>query len=108
MNHSLVAIIYARNEIHFSSLPLTYVVYLCAAEEAKAMNELLKALYDNFYQPSPAVKLKSEIEACHQTLIERLEKPERRLVLQIIDCKDQIAEDRPIDSFISGFRLAWR
>lgn len=72
------------------------------------MNELLKALYDNFYQPSPAVKLKSEIEACHQTLIERLEKPERRLVLQIIDCKDQIAEDRPIDSFISGFRLAWQ
>jgi len=40
--------------------------------------------------------------------IERLEKPERRLVLQIIDCKDQIAEDRSIDSFISGFCLAWR
>ena len=72
------------------------------------MNELLKALYDGFYEPLPAVKLKAEIEACHQKLIERLEKPERRLVLQIIDCKDQIAEDRSIDSFISGFCLAWR
>ena len=72
------------------------------------MNELLKALYDGFYEPLPATKLKAEIEACHQTLIERLEKPERRLVLQIIDCKDQIAEDRSIDSFISGFCLAWR
>ena len=37
-----------------------------------------------------------------------LEKPERRLVLQIIDAKDQIAENRSIDSFIAGFRLAWR
>ena len=41
-------------------------------------------------------------------LIERLEKPERKLVLQIIDCKDQIAEDLSIDSFIAGFRLAMR
>ena len=43
-----------------------------------------------------------------EELIERLEKPERRLVLQIIDCKDQIAEDLSIDSFIAGFRLAWK
>lgn len=41
------------------------------------MNELLKALYDGFYAPLPAAKLKAEIEACHQELIERLEKPER-------------------------------
>ena len=48
------------------------------------------------------------IEDCHQALIAALDKPERRLVLQIIDAKDQIAEDRSIDSFIAGFRLAWR
>ena len=41
-------------------------------------------------------------------LIEVLDKPERRLVLQIIDDKDQIAENRSIDSFIAGFRLAWQ
>lgn len=72
------------------------------------MNEQLKALYDCFYEPLPAVRLKQEIEDCHQALIALLEKPERRLVLQIIDAKDQIAEDRSIDSFIAGFRLAWR
>lgn len=55
------------------------------------MNELLKALYDSFYAPLPTEKLKSEIEACHQALIERLEKPERKLVLKIIDSQDQIA-----------------
>ena len=72
------------------------------------MNELLKALYDSFYEKLPATQLKAEIERCHQELIEKLEKPARRLVLQIIDCKDQIAEDLSIDSFIAGFRLVWK
>ena len=72
------------------------------------MNELLKALYDNFYEKLPATQPKAEIERCHQELIAKLSKPERKLVLQIIDCKDQIAEDLSIDSFIAGFRLAWK
>ena len=72
------------------------------------MNEMLKALYDSFYEKLPATQLRAEIERCHQELIEKLEKPEKRLVLQIIDRKDQIAEDLSIDSFIAGFRLAWK
>ena len=72
------------------------------------MNKLLKELYDSFYEKLPTAQLKAEIERCHQELIEKLEKPERKLVLQIIDCKDQIAEDLSIDSFIAGFRLAWK
>ena len=72
------------------------------------MNEMLKALYDSFYEKLPATQLKAEIERCHQELIAKLEKPERKLVLQIIDCKDQIVEDLSIDSFIAGFRLAWK
>ena len=72
------------------------------------MNELLKALYDHFYEPLPETELKKEIEDCHHQLIEALDKPERRLVLQIIDDKDHIAENRSIDSFIAGFRLAWQ
>lgn len=72
------------------------------------MNEILKALYDSFYQPLDSAKEKQEIKDCHWQLIERLDKPERKLVLRIIDCKNQIAEDLSIDSFISGFSLAWR
>ena len=72
------------------------------------MNEMLKALYDSFYEKLPATQLKVEIERCHQKLIEKLDKSERKLVLQIIDCKDQITEDLSIDSFIAGFRLAWK
>ena len=72
------------------------------------MNKLLKDLYDYFYTPPDLPAQKQEIEECHQALIGVLEKPERRLVLQIIDAKDRIVEDTSIDSFISGFELAWR
>ncbi len=71
-------------------------------------NKLLKELYDCFYTPPELPAQKQEIEECHQALIGALEKPERRLVLQIIDAKDHIVEDTSIDSFISGFELAWK
>ena len=71
-------------------------------------NKLLKDLYDCFYTPPELPAQKQEIEKCHQALIEALDKPERRLVLQIIDAKDRIVEDTSIDSFISGFKLAWK
>ena len=72
------------------------------------MNKLLKDLYDCFYTPPELAATQREIEECHRALIEALGKPERRLVLKIIDAKDHISEDTSLDSFISGFRLAWR
>ena len=47
-----------------------------------------------------------EIDDCHRQLINRLEKPERKLVLRIIDTQNLIAEERSIDSFLCGFKLA--
>ena len=81
---------------------------VCCYQEVQHMKTLLKDLYDCFYTPPELPAQKKEIEECHQALIEVLEKPERRLVLQIIDAKDRIVEDTSIDSFISGFELAWR
>ena len=72
------------------------------------MNKLLKDLYDCFYTSPELSVQKQKIEECHQTLINVLDKPERRLVLQIIDAKDRIMEESSIDSFISGFKLAWQ
>ena len=72
------------------------------------MNKLLKDLYDRFYTPPELAATKREIEECHRALIEAPGKPERRLVLQIIDAKDRIAEETSIDSFIAGFELAWK
>ena len=71
-------------------------------------NKLLKELYDCFYTPPALSTERQEVEECHQVLIKTLEKPERRLVLRIIDAKDHIIADTSVDSFISGFRLAWR
>ena len=64
--------------------------------------------YDCFYTPPELPAQKQEIEECHQALSGMLGKPERRLVLQIIDANDRIAEDTSIDSFIAGFELAWK
>ena len=71
------------------------------------MNETLRLLYDKFYTPLPMVESEQEVETCHRELIERLEKPERKLILQIIDAQNLMIEQRSVDSFICGFRLAW-
>ena len=71
------------------------------------MNDTLKLLYDRFYTPLSMEEAEQEIDDCHRQLIERLEKPERKLVLRIIDTQNLIAEERSIDSFLCGFRLAW-
>ena len=71
------------------------------------MNETLRLLYDKFCTPLPMVESEQEVETCHRQFIERLDKSERKLVLQIIDAQGLIAEERSVDSFICGFRLAW-
>ena len=72
------------------------------------MKTLLKNLYDCFYTPPEFSEQKQEVEECHQALIKVLEKPERRLVLRIMDAQSLMAEDHSMDSFISGFELAWQ
>lgn len=71
------------------------------------MNETLKLLYDRFYTDLPIPEAEQEVKTCHQQLIERLGKPERKLVLRIIDAQNLITEERSVDSFLCGFKLAW-
>ena len=71
-------------------------------------NELLKGLYDCFYTPPEFSEQENEVEECHKALIEALEKPERKLVLRIIDAQNLIIEQTSLDSFTAGFELAWR
>ena len=71
------------------------------------MNETLRLLYDKFYTPLPMVESEQEVETFHRQLIEGLDKPERKLVLQIIDPRNRMIYQRSGDSFICGFRLAW-
>ena len=71
------------------------------------MNNILQSLYDRFYTPLPTTEDRQEIEQYHRMLIERLDKPERKLVLRIIDAQNLMIEQRSVDSFICGFHLAW-
>ena len=71
------------------------------------MNDTLKLLYDRFYTSLPLTEYEQEVETCHRQLIERVEKSERKLVLRIIDTQNHIIEERSLDSFLCGFRLAW-
>lgn len=71
------------------------------------MNDTLKLLYNKLYAPLPMTGSEKEIDDCHKQLIERLEKPERKLVLRIMDNQGLIAEGRSMDSFYCGFKLAW-
>ena len=70
------------------------------------MNDTLKQLYNRFYTPLPMAEAEQEIEDCHRQLIERLEKPERKLVLRIMDTQNLMAEELSMDSFLCGFHLA--
>ena len=71
-------------------------------------NKLLKELYDYFYVRPELDEQENEVEECHKALIAALEKPERKLVLRIIDAQGSIIELTSLDSFIAGFELAWR
>lgn len=55
-------------------------------------NKLLKDLYDYFYVRPELDEQEEEVTACHKALIAALEKPERKLVLRIIDAQDSIIE----------------
>ena len=70
--------------------------------------KLLRALYDCFYTRPRFDEQENEVEECHKALIAALEKPERKLVLRIIDAQNLIIELTSLDSFIAGFELAWR
>lgn len=71
-------------------------------------NKLLKELYDYFYIRPELDEQENEVEECHKALIAALEKPERKLVLRIIDAQNLIIEQTSLDSFTAGFELAWR
>ena len=70
--------------------------------------KLLRTLYDCFYIRPECVEQEEEVRECHKALIEVLAKPERKLVLRIIDAQDYIKTETSLDSFIAGFELAWR
>ena len=72
------------------------------------MDKILETLYDHFYEKPELMALQESVEANHNLLRERLRKPERKLVLRLIDDETAIANALSLDSFLCGFELAWK
>lgn len=72
------------------------------------MDKILETLYDHYYKKPELMALQESVEANHNLLRERLGKPERKLVLRLIDDETAIANALSLDSFLCGFELAWK
>ena len=72
------------------------------------MYELLEMLYENYCTVPDTMRQSKTVEANYFKLKETLDKSELKLLLRIIDSKDDICDETSFDSFASGFRLAWR
>lgn len=71
------------------------------------MLNYMTALHLRFKNPSQRSKeLKQQATILHRQLASRLTKPERKLLLRLIDLEDALRDQSDLDSFVSGFRLA--
>ena len=72
------------------------------------MYDLLEMLYENCCAVPDMLRQKKAIESDYFKLKETVEKSELKLVMRIIDTKDEICDEKSFNSFIAGFRLAWQ
>ena len=69
------------------------------------MYEYMRALHDRFFEESQE-KLDRQISELHQVLIQRLEKPERKTLMHLLEAQDSLKNEVSLSSFIAGFCLA--
>ncbi len=71
------------------------------------MRDYMKALHLRFEDPSrQALELERRADALHKQLASRLAKPERRMLLRLVNLENELRGQSDLDSFMSGFRLA--
>ena len=71
------------------------------------MHDYMKALYHRFETPSERVKELEEMgDKAHKQLANRLKKPERKMLLRLVDLETALRDQSCLDSFMSGYRVA--
>ena len=70
------------------------------------MQNLLKSLYRIYCERKGQYALPPDAEAAFQSLIKRLSKEDKHLLLIVEDAHSMVAEQAAERSFICGFRLA--
>ena len=71
------------------------------------MHDYMNALYRHFNTTPQSIQdLEQEVSHAHKQLSGKLEPPERRLLLRLVDLEDTLQYKSGLNSFIEGFRLA--
>lgn len=71
------------------------------------MYDYMEALYHRFDQPTKQIlHLKEEADRFHRQLSNRLEKPEKKLLLKLVDLHGSLYEHGCVNSFVSGYRVS--
>ena len=70
------------------------------------MYDTLWELHRKFWKELPKPVVERQYDEAFRELMRRLEKPERKLVLRLLDTRGLLAENAAFDSFACGFRLA--
>lgn len=71
------------------------------------MHDYMKALYHRFETPSGQVAaLEKAANKTHRQLANRLKRPERKMLLRLVDLEAALRGQACLNSFMSGYRLA--
>ena len=70
------------------------------------MYETLRELHRKFWKELPVPEVERQHDEAFRELMRRLEKPERKLVLRLLDTRSLLSEKAAFDSFACGFWLA--
>ena len=78
-----------------------------AHKEAIHMYDYMKALHLRFYREPECAQLRQEIDEARETLRARLGREDKRTLLHLTDGLSLLREETALESFVSGFQLAW-
>ena len=72
------------------------------------MQDYMKALQDRFDSPSSGdSNMNAEVNLLFHELCSKLEPPECKQLIRLVDVLDALRDNTALSSFISGFKLAW-
>lgn len=72
------------------------------------MQDYMRALQDRFDSDPPMdAEMKEEVDRIFEDLCSNLNRAERNRLLRLVDIQDARREKAALQSFISGYKLAW-
>lgn len=70
------------------------------------MYDYMRSLQKQFTLPMERAELEKDIDQLTEELRKHLDKPERKILLRLLDAEDRLRDKAALNSFFSGYRLA--